>query len=242
MQRLVRTLTGVPMVCALLAGCGDDGSGANPSAAGEGYYSGASSAALGAASNTATCATCHSNDGSARSGDSLRNIAYHTTFKGGMAPTLLAAANACVTGWMGGTALAETDPRWTSLQGYLRSISSPEFTTPNPLTPEVLADQAAYEQMYAGGDAAAGAPLYARFCATCHSTGVTVNGTRAIARSSLRGLSAGRIAQQVRTSGPPPSGTGEAADSTPGPMPFFEPDELPPADLRNIVAFVRSAM
>lgn len=187
-------------------------------------------------------ASCHSNDGTPRSGESLRSIASHTSFKGGMAPTLLMATIACVTRWMGATALTEADPRRAALQTYIRSISSPEFTTPNTMIPEVLANEAAYEAMYAGGDAAAGAALYGRYCATCHSVGTTVNGARALSRTSLRALSIGRIAQQVRTSGPPPSGAMDITDSTPGPMPLSEPDVLPPANIRNIIAFVRSAM
>ncbi|MFO0647157.1 MAG: c-type cytochrome [Polyangiales bacterium] len=241
MNRSINSMFGAAVACALAAGCSDAAS-TPPATNAAAYYSSLASSALGATSNTATCASCHSNDGTPRSGETLRNIAYHTSFKGGMAPTLLMATNACVTGWMGGTALTETDPRWLSLQTYMRSISSPEFTTPNTMIPEVLANEAAYESTYAGGDATAGAPLYARYCGTCHSVGTTVNTARATSRAGLRSLSVGRIAQQVRTSGPPPSGAMDSADSTPGPMPFFEPDELPPADLRNIIAYVRSAM
>ncbi len=240
MLRTVHVTAGAAVVCALLSGCGDDAV-STPSTDSP-LYSGTASSALGSSTNTATCASCHSNDGTPRSGETLRNIAYHTTFKGGAAPTLLAATNACVTGWMGGTALTETDPRWLGVQTYLRSISSPEFTTPNTLAPEVLANEAAYETAYAGGDATLGAPLYARFCGTCHSVGTTVHNARALPRSNLRAFSVGRIAQQVRTSGPPPSGAMDATDSTPGPMPFFEPDELSQTDLRNIIAWVRSPM
>lgn len=241
MIRTVHLTAGAAVVCALLAGCGDDAASNTPSA-GSALYEGAASSALGSSTNTATCATCHTNDGTARSGDSLRDIAYRTSFKGGSAPTLLAATNACVTGWMGGAALTETDPRWVALQGYLRSISNPAVTAPNTLAPEVLANEAAYETAYAGGDAAAGATLYGRLCGSCHSGGTTVNNARALSRTSLRAMSVGRIAQQVRTSGPPPSGMMDAADSTPGPMPFFEPDELSQTDLRNIIAYVRSPM
>ena len=50
----------------------------------------------------------------------------------------------------------------------------------------------------------------------------------------------GRIAQKVRTSGPPPSGMMDAMDSTPGPMPFFEPSDLSDDDLSNIIAYIKS--
>lgn len=49
-----------------------------------------------------------------------------------MAPTLLDATNACVTGWMGGTALTATDPRWLSLQAFMRSIFEPRVHDAEP--------------------------------------------------------------------------------------------------------------
>lgn len=200
------------------------------------YYQGETSAALGAAGNQADCATCHSNDGSKRSGDSLKDIAYRTSFKGGDAPTLLDASNACVTGWMGGSALAATDDAWIMLETYLQSISSESVTTPNPLAPEVLADVAAYEAAYGGGDAAAGAAKYSEKCGVCHDGGLKVGPAGSLAKATLGTYTAGRIAQKVRTSGPPPSGMMDASDSTPGPMPFFEPDDLSEQDLKDIIA------
>lgn len=205
------------------------------------YYRGSLSAKLGAESNQATCATCHSNDGSPRSGNTLKDIAFHSSFKGGNAKTLLEAANACITGWMGGKALTTTDKAWRELKGYLESISDPSKTTPNPLAPEVLADEAAYEAAYQGGDATAGEAKYIKACASCHDTKLVVGSSRSPGRAGLRRESVGRIAQQVRTAGPPPSGTMEPNDSTPGPMTFFEPSELSKQDLADIIAYVRAA-
>lgn len=204
------------------------------------YYQGEASAALGASTNQARCSTCHSNDGTPRSGASLKDIAYHTSFKGGGAPNLLAGTNACVTGWMGGVALTAEDPRYVALLGYLQSISSPSVTSPNPLAPEVLADEAAYEAAYSGGDATRGAARYAAVCGTCHDTALQVGPRPSLPKSSLRGFSVGRIAQKVRTSGPPPSGAGAATDTTPGPMPFFEPSDLSAQDLKDIVAHLKA--
>ncbi|MEQ9501654.1 MAG: c-type cytochrome [Deltaproteobacteria bacterium] len=200
------------------------------------YYQGATSAALGAAGNQADCATCHSNDGSKRSGDSLKDIAYRTSFKGGDAPNLLAGSNACVTGWMGGTALAETDEAWIMLETYLQSISSESVTDPNPLMPEVLDNEAAYEAAYGGGDATAGAAKYTAACGTCHDANLKVGPAGSLAKATLGTYTVGRIAQKVRTSGPPPSGMMDASDSTPGPMPFFEPADLSQQDLADIIA------
>ncbi len=204
------------------------------------FYSGTASAALGDPDNEARCATCHSADGSVgRSGASFKDIAFRASFKGGDAPNLLAAANACVGGWMAGTPLTEDDERWQKLEAYLVSISNAGVTTPNALAPEVLANEAAYESAYAGGDATAGAAKYATFCAQCHSGGLRVGMVTAPAKVTFKALTAGRIAQQVRTSGPPPSGMADPSDSTPGPMPFFEPDELSAQDLKDIIAHVR---
>ena len=233
----MRTSAGAIALAMGLAACGGGTSGDGDRA----YYDGAASAALGAATNDATCATCHSVDGASDSGDSLRDIAYRSSFKGGGAPTLLAATNACVTGWMGGEALTATDPEWLALERFLQSISSTSVTAPNTLAPEVLADEAAYEAAYAGGDATRGAALFAARCGDCHGDALTVGAASSPPLSVLRAYSVGRIAQQVRTSGPPPSGTGDPSDTTPGPMPFFEPDELSATDLRDIIAHVRGS-
>lgn len=223
---------------AIVVGCGgdsDDGSGVE-------LFSGTASAALGnPESNEARCSNCHSADGSTagKSGASLKDIAFRSSYKGGDAPDLLAASNACIAGWMGGTAVTATDARWIKLEAYLVSISDAAVTAPNMLAPEVLADEAAYEAAYAGGNAAAGAAKYASYCAQCHDNALTVGSQSAPTKATIAALSVGRIAQQVRTSGPPPSGMQDASDSTPGPMPFFEPDELSPQDLKDIIAHLR---
>ncbi|MCB9552230.1 MAG: hypothetical protein H6705_10170 [Myxococcales bacterium] len=106
----------VPLALALVTfGCDDDGddAGADMGAGQQTanlYFDGEESAALGADGNEARCATCHSNDGTRRgfSGATMQDIAFRTSFKGGDAPDLLAATNACVTGWMGGEALTAT--------------------------------------------------------------------------------------------------------------------------------------
>ncbi|NUN15434.1 MAG: c-type cytochrome [Myxococcales bacterium] len=209
---------------------------------GEDYYNGNASAALGAAGNEATCSLCHSNNGDLKgfSGNSFKDIAFRTAYKGGMAPTLLDGANACVTGWMGGKALTDSDPEWAALKGYLESISSATVTTPNSMAPEVLDNEAAYADKYGtGGDAAAGEAKFATTCGGCHGADVTVGTIQAYSVASLKGFEAGRIAQKVRTSGPPPSGATDASDSTPGPMPFFELPELSEQDLKDIVAYLK---
>jgi mono/diheme cytochrome c family protein len=216
----------------LIAACGGSG---------QEYVTGAASSALGAAGNESRCATCHSTDGTQAgfAGNSLADIAYHSSFKGGGAQTLLAAANACITGWMGGQALNDGDEEWMLLQSYLRSISEPTKTAPNALAPEVLANEAEYTAAYSGGDAAKGAASYSASCGKCHEQGLVVGTSAALATSALKALSVGRIAQKVRTSGPPPSGSGDTADSTPGPMPFFEPKDLSAEQLKDIVAYLK---
>ncbi|MEM9460044.1 MAG: c-type cytochrome [Myxococcota bacterium] len=204
------------------------------------YYDGELSAALGVESNEARCSTCHSMDGTLAgfSGKSMQDIAYKESYKGGGAD-LLGGVNACVTGWMGGTALTADDPEYLALVEFFESISDEASTTPNPIMPEVLADEAEYEATYAGGDAAAGAAKYDASCAICHDAGLTVGMVPAFPKAALSGYTIGRIAQKVRTSGPPPSGGTDASDSTPGPMPFFEPEELSMEDLADIIAHLR---
>ena len=107
------------------------------------------------------------------------------------------------------------------------------------IAPEVLADEAAYEAAYAGGDAAAGAAKYTANCAVCHDGALVIGQIPAYPKASLAGYSVGRIAQKVRTAGPPPSGTNDPADTTPGPMPFFELEELPAGDLADIIAHLK---
>ena len=216
--------------------CGDG------SSDGSAYYAGAQSAALGAAGNEADCALCHDNgdDRRGRPGNSMKDIAFRVDFKGGGGTTLLDAVNACVTGWMGGAALTATDESYVALRTYLESISDPAVTAMNPLEPEVLADEAAYEAAYAGGDAAAGATKYNQVCANCHAGGTTVGTESASEKSEIAQETIGRLAQQVRTSGPPPSGTADPSDSTPGPMPFFEPSDLSVQDLKDIIAHLKN--
>jgi mono/diheme cytochrome c family protein len=204
------------------------------------YYNSEESSSLGAATNESTCATCHSIDGSQGgfSGNTLKDIAFHTSFKGGGAKTLLEGTNACVAGWMGGKALVETDAQWTEVKRMLESVSNNLQTTPNLLAPEVLDNEAAYEAAYAGGNAAAGLAKYTQSCANCHGGGLNVGGKKA--PTNLKGYSIGRIAQQVRTSGPPPSGKTDKTDSTPGPMPFFEIKDLSVQDLKDVIAHIKN--
>jgi|GEM_PF-2436169 len=223
-----------------LAACDSDSGSSDPLP--QDYYDGNESAALGSATNEATCATCHGNTANAEGlpGNTLHNIAYHTGFKGSTDLTLLDGANACVTGWMGGTALTEGDNAWKLLEEYIQSISDTSVTTMNSIQPEVLADLQAYEDKYgSGGDATAGASAYAQSCARCHSGGLTVNAAGAPTRTTLALLSAGEIAQQVRTAGPPPDTGADTTDTRQGPMPFFEVSDLSEQELKDIIAFIK---
>jgi cytochrome c553 len=207
------------------------------------YYDGTASSALGAANNQATCATCHAmDDSNGYSGSSFKNIAYLENYKGGGAPTLLAATNACVTGWMGGTALTADSEGYVALKSFMEGLSDAAVTTPNPLMPEVLADLPAYEAAYGGGDATAGEAAWGTYCASCHDTALTVGPGTAPAVAGISAQTAGEIAQKVRTAGPPPSSGADmmaGIDLTPGPMPFFEMSELSADDLKNIVAYIK---
>lgn len=222
-------------------GSGGSGGTGGSGVSGEALYSGPESAKLGASGNEATCATCHSNDGTQSfwSGNTFQDIAFRASFKGGMAD-LRGAVNACVTGWMGGAELAEDSAEYKALKEYMESISDAAVTEANAIAPEVLDDEAAYEAKYAGGDATAGADSYAKACARCHDESLTVNAVPAYSKATLKSYTIGRIAQQVRTAGPPPSGAMDAMDTTPGPMPFFEPKDLADQDLKDIIAHLKA--
>lgn len=203
------------------------------------YYSGSASAALGVAGNAATCATCHGMDDSTGfSGNTFKDIAYRTGYKGG-GEDLLGGTNACVTGWMGGTAITADSEAFMQIEAFMQSISDSAVTEPNAIMPEVLADEAAYEAAYAGGDAAAGEASYTKFCGTCHDGALQVGGGISPPKAGIASRSIGRIAQKVRTSGPPPSGMNDASDTTPGPMPFFEIKDLSVDELKNIIAHIK---
>jgi mono/diheme cytochrome c family protein len=236
----------VTTLLAFVAGCsdggtGDPGGGGGPAEAPDMYYTGEAAAKLGAADNQATCSTCHSDDGTQAHwpGNTFKDIAYRMNFKGGMAPTLLDGSNACVVGWMGGTALKADDAAWKSLEAFMQSLSSSSVTMPNAIMPEVLDNEAAYEAAYAGGDKAAGADKFASACGRCHGGALKVNTVAAYPTATLAAFTIGRIAQKVRTSGEPPSGAMDATDTTPGPMPFFEEKDLSAQDLKDIIAFVK---
>lgn len=240
-----RTHPSLALLALTLAAACDGGtpsSSADMAAAGDpiDYYKGSQSSALGSSINQATCATCHSDDGTPRSGNTLKDIAFKTSFKGGDAKTLLAATNECVVGWMGGTALKETDTAFIKLKTYMESISDKTKTTPNTLAPEVLANQAAYEAAYGGGNAAAGADKYTKTCGVCHDRALIVNKSGAVSKAALKSYPIGFLAQKVRTAGPPKSGTMDATDLTPGPMPFFEPSDLSAQDLKDIIAHLKA--
>ena len=219
---------------------GSGGGGAGPS--GEALYSGPESVKLGSDTNEAACATCHSDDGvqDGWPGNTMKDIAYRMSYKGGDAPKLVDGVNACVVGWMGGTALAEDSAEFMAMKEYFESISDSSITDANAIMPEVLADEAAYEAKYAGGDATAGEAAYTKACGRCHDSSLTVNAVPAVSKAGLVGYTIGRIAQQVRTGGPPPSGTMDATDTTPGPMPFFEPKDLSDQDLKDIIAHLKA--
>ena len=109
----------VPVLGLILVGvgCGDSDEESGPSTR---YYEGAESKALGAAGNQADCATCHANDDSRVGRVQHSGHRHHTSFRGGGADTLLEATNACVVGWMGGTA----DRKRRKMDGELEGIYS----------------------------------------------------------------------------------------------------------------------
>ena len=141
---------------------------------------------------------------------------------------------------MGGDPLDATSEEYQSIEAYILSNSDPAETAVTPIMPDVRMTLDEYEMDYAGGDPMLGAKPYLRYCGLCHDVGLVVGAHAAPELSSFTGMSVGRIAQKVRTSGPPPSTMDAAVDETPGPMPFFEEKDLSSTDLRDIIAFIQS--
>lgn len=229
------------------------------------YFRGIDSQTLGAARDNATfypgnqadCALCHSDNDEQTgfAGYPINNSAYLASFKGGEQSGLLGAVNFCITEFMGGAELTETDPAFVSLKDYIESLSDPTITDPRPEEPEVLESEAAYGAKYSGGDPTAGEAAFDTWCAKCHQpnannpnltlylapTGSDNNCDSACSLSSLALRDAGFIAQKVRTSTSKiASSTRASSDETPGPMPFFLPSVLGDEDLRNIIAFIEA--
>lgn len=126
-----------PLVIGVVTGCAARSSPPPPPLAdrspSEDVFGGEPSARLGGPDSQASCASCHS----------------------------IGASNACVTSWMGGVALAESDPRWTALRARMETASDPSETTPNPLEPEVLGTTAIGHGRRRGHDARIDAVLRA---------------------------------------------------------------------------------
>ena len=206
------------------------------------FLDGPDSAQLGGEQNQVTCYTCHTGDGSQFGfcGNTLKDLGYRESWMGGGADSLMGASNKCIEGWMAGDALDEGSEPYEAIQAYIMDGSDPAVTTPNAIMPEVLADLDAYEAIYVDGNAEAGLDRYVRYCSLCHGVGLVVGAHAAPDLSEFATMTAGEIARQVRTSGPPPSAMDAEVDETPGPMPFFEEKDLSTEDLRNIIAYMQS--
>jgi thiosulfate dehydrogenase len=141
------------------------------------------------AANAFSCSTCHqvgtsmapatdgTHPGRIDPGFDLSGVVHRPSWWGGYKTTFLDSMNYCITIFMGGAALTETDPRAKELYEYLAADHPEPKTTALPMTVVKQADPLATLK----GDATRGLDVYARACKRCHGephTGVGRLGTR----------------------------------------------------------------
>lgn len=126
-----------------------------------------------AASNAFSCSTCHAvtnSDTRPLPGYSLEDVTARPTWWGGNVLTLLDATNQCITDFMGGKPLADTDEKGRGLFVYLESISPDTKAAAKSLTVvENIVD-------VPSGDAAQGKSIWTASCANCHGAAGTGQG------------------------------------------------------------------
>ncbi|MFK7863622.1 MAG: DM13 domain-containing protein [Pseudohongiellaceae bacterium] len=186
--------------------------------------------------STFTCSSCHAisevdglaMDGIRRPGHSLLNAPKRSSFKNGNSDSLLAAVNVCVTEWMNGDPLTESDPEWVNLLNWLNDQNTQE--DPEEVTIEIVSPPT----LLTGGNDIAGRELFNTSCIVCH--GFDGAGTQLAPEITNKGLSPELIARRVRTSG---RSNSVAYDGlTGGVMPFWGADRLTDAELLDIIAYV----
>lgn len=186
--------------------------------------------------STFSCSSCHAMsetgefaaDALRRPGHSMENVTQRPTFKNGQLTELLDAVNICVTEWMNGTALTETDQDWINLNNWLADQATVQVS--EAIVSEVVDPPQSLE----GGDAENGRSLFNESCIVCH--GFDGEGTQLAPQVTELGLSPELIANRVRTSGR--SNSAAYVGLTGGVMPFWAADRLSDGELIDIIAFV----
>jgi thiosulfate dehydrogenase len=116
-------------------------------------------------SNAFRCATCHELSAQRTvpyPGYTLYDATTRPSYWGGFETTFLDAVNQCVTGFMRGKALADTDEKIRSLYVYLQTLS------PDPSPPALPFTVVQNIADVPSGDATQGKQLYDQVCANCH--------------------------------------------------------------------------
>lgn len=261
-KRIVKTMTITLLALSIasLAGCGGGGSGTTPTPAptptpppaptptptpaptpqgnagrGEGVFTTAVSGG-----NQFSCANCHSisedanglatADNLHRPAHPLFNVMNRSSFHNGNTAMLFDAVNICREDWQDATVFTESSQDWLDLEAYFQQESNSDAasnitsTLIDPITD------------FSSGDIAAGQTRFNETCATCH--GENALGTNLAANLTTRVVSANRVSQKVRTSGPTTSSV--FAGLTGGNMPFWSQERLSDENLANIAVYVDS--
>ena len=201
--------------------------------------------------NGLSCAHCHAdfdeetyNDGLIRAGHSLFNAYYRTTWWGkdpeasDAYATIDEAAAVCVLHYMRNkdklTAQQQLD-----LRAYLKAISQRALRTPLALAP--AADHTGEYKGFEGGNRLSGKDLFYAACHSCHPNGNAGIAPKPLARNREPAYYA-RVVREGDGLGSVLSGIDPNAYSFKDGRfsPFFGADRLSDAQLRDIIAYIKS--
>ena len=196
--------------------------------------------------NVFSCGTCHAvgtsppvlstqgpHPGPIHPGYDLHDSVYRPGWWGGYETRLLDAMNYCLTGFMGGGALAEDDPKARELYEYLAAHSPDNPSPALPLT--IVKNVTALSDL--AGDAKSGEDVYRRACLTCHGAPHTGAGklgpkvstipedTLAVFPTSARGV----VVEKVRHG---------KFFNVGGLMPLYSEETLSDQELADVLAYL----
>lgn len=186
--------------------------------------------------NTFACATCHAvdepdADDLRRPGHPIGDAAARPHFKNGRIATLRGAVNSCLTEWMAAEPWAETDARWSALEGWLESLA------PIEQAPAVESLIVAPPPAADTGNPQAGRTLFNQTCIVCHGTDGA--GTERGPRLAGFAHEPDFVAERIRRSGNAESEVYPGLSG--GRMPFWAADRLTDSEVLDLAAYVNES-
>ncbi len=197
-----------------------------------------------ATGNTFACVHCHAltepaTDGFDRPGHLIGDALRRPSYKNGLLPNFLDAANTCLNVWMTvPTPWTEETEEFIALRDFLENQDTGEgtastipFAKSEPIT-------FATDNSDVTGDPTAGQEKFNSSCAICHGENAlgTERAPQLAGRYNFNG-SANLIARKVRLSGPTDHSIYQG-ESVGGVMPFWAEDRISDNELEDVIAFV----